>query len=404
MEPFTIQALAARIVAQFADDDETETLYVVRLVPEGVETADGRIMLDDSLEFRSDRMPMMGLDRTDEQHKGAVFVGNLINPRMEQIDGHRWAVADLEWDVDDDASEFQRMVDEDRLRTVSVDGIDYDVDVVVTERDEEGFPIAARYEFSRFVIGGATIVPFQAMDGSEVERVASGTTIDLAHPPAAWFEPPTDGPHRLRVTDEGRVYGYVGTWDSCHIGGPANVCLTPPRSLTDYAYFLTGTLQTAEGDEIPVGQLTMDADHASLRISAASATAHYSNTAMAAADVTIGENEHGIWVAGALRPGLSDAQIRAFRASTPSGDWRKLRGNLEMVACLMVNTPGHAPPTEARVADGEMLALVASAVMVEDDVPELPQLADLFAEIRELVAELRMPRLQEKADTLADVE
>lgn len=403
MEPFTIQALAARIVAQFADDDEAETRYVVRLVPEGVETADGRIMLEGALEFRQDRMPLMGQDR-NEGHHGATFVGNLVNPRFENIDDVRWAIADVEWDTDEDAAEFRRMVDEDRLRTVSVDGVDYDVDVVITEYDEEGFPVSARYEFSRFVIGGATIVPFQAMDGSEIQRAASAA--DLTRPPADWFAAPTDGPHRLRIDDDGRVYGWIATWDSCHIGGPSGMCLTPPTSITDYAYFLTGTVVTADGLEVPVGQLTMNADHPPLTLSGQAATAHYSNTALAVADVTVGEDSNGIWVAGALRPEVTPEQVRALRASSPSGDWRRLRGNLELVACLMVNTPGH--PVQARAAAGEMQALVAAAVVLPTEEPAAVDWSgdfrDLAAQIRELVAELRRPYDQAKADRLADVD
>ena len=54
-------------------------------------------------------------------------------------------------------------------------------------------------------------------------------------------------------------------------------------------------------------------------------------------------------------------QVRAARASSPSGDWRPINGTLELVAVCSVNVPGF-PVVEARVASGQVLALVAAGV------------------------------------------
>lgn len=87
---------------------------------------------------------------------------------------------------------------------------------------------------------------------------------------------------------------------------------------------------------------------------------HYDDTRSAVADVTAGEDAYGIWVAGALRPGLAPEQIRAFRASNPSGDWRPVDGNrLELVAVCMVNVPGF-PVARSVVASGHVYSLVAA--------------------------------------------
>jgi hypothetical protein len=76
---------------------------------------------------------------------------------------------------------------------------------------------------------------------------------------------------------------------------------------------------------------------------------------MAAADVTAGEDDFGIWVAGALRPGLRAEDVRALMASDVSGDWRRIGGSLELVAVLAVNVPGFP-----KIRVKESLGLVAS--------------------------------------------
>ena len=89
------------------------------------------------------------------------------------------------------------------------------------------------------------------------------------------------------------------------------------------------------------------------------AVKHYDDTASAMCDVHAGEDAYGIWVAGALRPNVTAEQIRAIRASAPSGDWRPIHGRLELVAVCQVNVPGF-PVTRARVASGQVYALVAA--------------------------------------------
>lgn len=188
-------------------------------------------------------------------------------------------------------------------------------------------------------------------------------------PPLGWFtEPAFDGPTPITVTADGRVYGHLATWGTCHIAMP-QTCVTPPRGST-YAYFHTGEVLTASGDPVAVGHLTFGTGHADMAASGAAAAAHYDNTATVAADVRAGEDRHGIWVAGALRPGLTDEQIREFRAAPLSGDWRRIGGRLELVAALAVNTPGFpVPRTRARVlvASGHEQTIVAAmAIEVEE--------------------------------------
>lgn len=178
------------------------------------------------------------------------------------------------------------------------------------------------------------------------------------NPPKEWFENPNlTEPTPLTITSDGRVYGHIAAWSARHIGLPGDV--RPPKSKTNYSYFHTGVVACADGSDVPVGQLTLAGGHAPLSAGAAEAVKHYDDTASAVVDMHCGEDAHGIWAAGAVRPGTTDAQIRALRASAPSGDWRPINGRLELVACCQVNVPGF-PIARGMVAGGALTALVAA--------------------------------------------
>lgn len=205
--------------------------------------------------------------------------------------------------------------------------------------------------------------------------LAGGEVIVAAAPPrlpmSVFNRPESNAPMPLTIgRDLGNgyreVYGHVALWGTCHIGFTGR-CVTPPQSRSGYAYFHTGAVLTDTG-ELPVGTITLgrkDAGgHANLAANPAEAVAHYDRTGYAAADVRAVDGAHGIWVSGVTRS-LSDEQLHEFRAAKPSGDWRGVRGSLEMVAVLQVNTGGYPVP-RARVASGEPVALVAAGWTAPD--------------------------------------
>jgi hypothetical protein len=194
-------------------------------------------------------------------------------------------------------------------------------------------------------------------DQTLIPIVAAGFPVE---PPAEWFTPPDMlRPTPLTVLASGQVYGHIAPWKGRHTG---NQSIRPPRNRSGYAYFKTGQVLTAGGAMQPVGQITLVGGHAPLTASHDAAVAHYDNTQSAVADVNIGEDRHGIWVAGALRPGVTPEQVRAIRASAVSGDWRPINGRHELIAICHVNHPGFPviPQCEALVASGEMQAIVAA--------------------------------------------
>lgn len=184
-------------------------------------------------------------------------------------------------------------------------------------------------------------------------------------PPMDWFaNPGLQEPTPLTITEDGQVFGHVATWGTCHVGFEDS-CVTAPSSASEYAYFCSGVVAT-DGGDVRAGQITFDTGHAGLELNSRRTMAHYDNTGHCAADVMAGEDEVGIWVAGALRPGISDEQMRTLRGAKMSGDWRSIGGNLEMVAVLAVNVPGFPIPRPALAASGgRSEALVAAGVVPE---------------------------------------
>lgn len=186
--------------------------------------------------------------------------------------------------------------------------------------------------------------------------------------PSEWFEDPgLTAPTPVTVTDEGRVFGHIAVWGECHTGQGLSIgldgCTTAPSSESGYAYYRTGVVDTSDG-EIAIGNITMSTSHAGDRLGATAAMSHYDNTGTVVADVVTGEDEHGIWFSGAMRPDLTDDQVRAFKASNLSGDWRRIRGNLELVAALAVNVPGFPiPRLSVSASGGRQTALVAAGIV-----------------------------------------
>lgn len=197
-----------------------------------------------------------------------------------------------------------------------------------------------------------------------------------ASPPPDWFEPRQfDGVTPLTFTADGQVYGHIADRSIPHIGLPGQ--RTAPRSKSGYRWYMTGQVRCDDGSLVSTGRITMGAGHASLEASAESAAAHYDNTATAVADVVAWDDQFGVCVAGAARPGVTEEQMRTAMASPPSGDWRVIHGNLEMVAALLVNVPGFPSPRVNLAASGAVHSLVAAGVIPRT--PEHEEVATVAA-------------------------
>lgn len=194
---------------------------------------------------------------------------------------------------------------------------------------------------------------------------AAGRPADVEDfsPPRSWFEDPhLPGPAPVTVDpDTGRIAGHLAQWGTCHVG-IQNRCNTPPPSLADYEFFHTAHIATDQGP-VSVGIITMDTGHAGLEDTAFNAAAHYDNTGTQAAVVRCGEDSHGIWVAGACLPFIEQDQRMRLSLASFSGDWRRIRGGLELVAVLAVNTPGFPVASRRTGVGGGTMSLVAAGAL-----------------------------------------
>lgn len=274
--------------------------------------------------------------------------------------------------------EAQRLVEGQYLRKVSADmdmaeeaASDEDSEVTVFDTIRvTGATIVAKPAFQETSIeiipSLAPVVEEIELDPSgvfEEDSVQSDDAVLLAsaapmYPPEDWFKnPELSKLTPLTIDDNGRVYGHIAAFNSVHVGMKGRV--RPPHSKSGYKYFTTGSLRTAEGTDVPVGQITLTGGHASPYATASAAIAHYDATESAVCDVAVGEDRIGIWVAGALKPDVTEAQIRSTRAAAPSGDWRPIGGRLELVAVCQVNVPGFPTPRVV-TASGTPLSLCAA--------------------------------------------
>jgi len=181
-------------------------------------------------------------------------------------------------------------------------------------------------------------------------------------PPGEWFnQPEPNQPEPLTVEADGRIHGHLALWDACHVGilnGDMANCVKPPRSANDYQSFHLGQIVTEDGTPVSVGKVVYDGSHAALTSDLVSATKHYDQTGKVAAFVRARDGKHGIFLSGAVRSDLSPEGLRDLRANPPSGDWRSLRGRLEMIAALAVPVPGYQTPRMALTASGDLATLV----------------------------------------------
>lgn len=199
------------------------------------------------------------------------------------------------------------------------------------------------------------------------DRAPIARLVRPEHPvyPAEFFAEPTlDRAYPLKIDrDTRRVHGYVSEWGVCHVG-MAGMCQEVPQSYTDYAYFKKGVVDTTEGEQF-VGCLTF-AGHASRYMSMAKASDYYDKPDAVRAYVNVGENAYGVWFSGVIPPEVSDEDITKMRAiGAVSGDWREVRGQLELIGVPIVNTPG-LPVRQLAASAGRQTVMIGAGALKPD--------------------------------------
>jgi 2'-5' RNA ligase len=241
-----------------------------------------------------------------------------------------------------------------RIRAATLVDIPAFAEAYIALLDEAGAVVAGGQPVGAEAIKAAEPAPARP-------RAVTAAVTELWRPPAAWFsDPKLSLPTPITVTDEGRIYGHAAQWGTCHIG-QEGTCIQPPRE-DAHPYYRTGEVVCEGGERMAVGQITVGTGHAPLNMGASPAAEHYDNTGTAVADVAVGNDQHGIWIAGSVRPGVDPLKVYELQAAGQvSGDWRRIGGQLRLVGLLAVNVPGFpVPKMRARVASGQPQALVAA--------------------------------------------
>lgn len=341
--------------------------FVMRIAKEGQVTVDGRVFDKGSIVWREPPIPLMFIRQNDPSGRGGhktSFAAASITDIWKDLDdeGFGTVYGRGYFGTDPESQAARALVKQGIISGVSADVGGAIVEELEAEFDEHGEEtLTKRIKHGEIV--AVTALPIPAFDDMKISITASSGG-ETWQPLKEWFaQPELGGPTPLTVTADGRVFGHVATWGTCHIGYKDR-CVTPPHSKNGYRYFNTGQVLTADGETVNVGRLTAGTNHAEIEFGAQPARDHYDNMGWAAAYVHSGEDDYGIWVAGAISPTATDDQVAQLRASAVSGDWRAINNSLELVGVLAVNSPGF-PIARAGIVAGSQVSLIASAVLAD---------------------------------------
>lgn len=359
--------------------------FVMVIAKEGVRTVDGREFSAGAIDWRELPIPLLSIRGNDPTGRGGHKSSRAIAAiteiwREDNEEGFGTVYGKGYFASDEEGQEAKKLISEGVLSGVSADVGGAVVEELVADEEFGG---TIKY-IHKGTIVGVTVLPIPAFDGTKVSVVhhdqdedsVVASASDSWAPKSDWFNNPNfTEPTPITVTADGQIKGHAALWGTCHVGY-RDRCVTPPRSRSNYEFFNTGQVLTADGKTVTVGRLTAGTGHAGIDFGAQTAVDHYDNTGHQAGYIHAGEDEHGIWFAGSVSPSATPEQIATLRASMVSGDWRKVQGGLELVGILAVNTPGFpVPRVRAGLVAGAQVSLIASGLCgcENEDLAEEPE-------------------------------
>lgn len=180
-----------------------------------------------------------------------------------------------------------------------------------------------------------------------------------------FYTPEAAQPQKVVVDADGRVYGHLGLWNSCH-DTFVDRCVRIPRPTDGFASFNKPGVLTDRG-MVETGPIFAFGGHRPAG-SAATIEDAYGGIENSWCDVRVTEGRFGPWVSGRVRPNVDDDVVYAARASRISGHW--VGGRLKAIVSVNAegfDVPGSTPAERDLVAgfafsvdDGGVSELVAS--------------------------------------------
>jgi hypothetical protein len=374
------------------------------LTVEGVESGDGRMFSLGSLDWAELPLPLMYQPANVGGHNGSIMVGEITRAARRGNEIYGWGRV-FGPELAGEHGDGIRATIETGGVSVDVDKVkDADVEMVYADGDDGGFMNKPETTiFHRGRVRGATLVAFPAFVEAKLHftnqvetasyagnadcgcgdaplTAAGSHTITLPDlPPKSWFDRPSDVKMHgaLTITDEGRVYGRLAPAGVTHRNRPRRV----PMGDVDYTRWMKGETIVEGGERVVTGVITGDCGHADEHNygTLANRKKHYDNSCSVFANVRIGEDADGVWVAGALRHGVTGEQVAAALGCGLSGDWQPhpdRPGVNEFIAALLVPVTGFPMArTQPSVTYNDGL-VTASSIPVRFGLPEPPSIEE----------------------------
>jgi hypothetical protein len=339
------------------------------LTIEGEESGDGRMFSSGSLDWAEVPLPLLYQPANTGGHNGSIIIGDI--QKLARRGNEIWGRGKINGSAlaGEHGDGIRTMMQTGGV-SVDVDRVkDADVELVYGDDGEEAglFSKPEMTIFNKGRIRGATLVAYPAFVEAQLNFVnevqtasaaegdcgcsddeelftASAHTITIPDlPPREWFDRPNDVKMygALTVTDEGRVFGRLAPANVTH----RNVKRRVPMSNVDYSRWMNKETIVEGGDRVVTGVITGNCGHAATNNygTLANRKEHYDNSCSIFANVRIGEDADGVWVAGALRHGVTSEQVATMLGCQLSGDWQPhpdRPGISEFIAALLVPVPG----------------------------------------------------------------
>lgn len=355
------------------------------LIVEGIETGDGRFFETNSLSWDDGPWPLK-FDLAESDHTAPV-IGSIeriwrdgsnirgagsIDIESDNDEVRRWASRAVELleagavgvSIEADSQELEVRVDK-AIYDAWAEEMEAWMEGNVPDEPEEkdGRVVVERWRFNDWLevttaarIRAAAIVDVPAF--AEAELVAAVIALAASSAPNAFANPKFgltgdaddrlvwQTPQRpeepggwgcpLTITEDGQIYGHATLHSRCH--GAYQECLTAQALGASLSQWLVGD---ATGTGLPTGPIILNTTHGVTADGRPKGHDHLANTGSAVADVAAGVDHHGVWVAGRVRPGISDREMAALRGSALSLEWHRIGARLQVVGCLAVNSPGY---------------------------------------------------------------
>jgi hypothetical protein len=376
------------------------TKFRTMLAPIGLSTGDGRRFAEGGISLADIPFPFEWARSREGGHDGAVSVGVVqeatvltvkeavaadwvsadaakgLDPKMTAV----WAKGQMYDDADretmprlaEDVAEAMHLmsggtlgpsVDLDSFEGVPVmEGTDDPVtwEVIESYYEEHGEEPKLELLITEGRVRAATLVsipafaetsrPLELIEADEDTESALALVASVAtqtRPPVAAFTlPELDGPTPITWDwENGRVFGHIATWQTCHVGY-ADVCVTAPKDSSGaYAAFNRFPVETEDAGTVWAGRITVGGRHASLDLDASRTMTVYDEKTVAA-HVRAYTDAYGIVVAGPIELPEDSPHRAALDRRKVSGDWRETSEGLSLVEVLALS-PGpraHAEP------------------------------------------------------------